>query len=410
MSTLFLKPFLSVALLFLLPIPVQSSPQISPIAKHNPRSNLSPLNCSTNGRTIGWTSVLESCSISGSKLSTSDDSLTKLLVRGGSSAAAAVDKDDEVIEESSDEEEDTEVADDVNEDEYDLEETDVYDEEDTDDEDEYEVESDVDDDETDPSTEVDVEYDTMLAASSMQSMGVTMGVMLLTRNLDLTNKKTIQYARFAYLAYIIISQIFFAYVRIQAKLINDRTPITITNPLTSLVKNQLNTALNNKGDGESSASSAPTKSMAKDLTDKFLSSQSTIMEYDMNQSRKLGSGGLFSLAFMWFLHFKMNQVQPLFFQTASGILNLVYSPLFQVYVLGRNLERPFKTPSPMGPGANPFAPNESQEGDEDEESNEVAAEDDDVKEQEAEGGEDEEEDGDSEEYEDEDSDDSDEDE
>ena len=37
-------------------------------------------------------------------------------------------------------------------------------------------------------------------------------------------------------------------------------------------------------------------------------------------------------------------------------MNLFYSPLFQVYVLGRNLERPFKTalPNPMtAPGAAP---------------------------------------------------------
>merc|ERR1712051_113213 len=47
----------------------------------------------------------------------------------------------------------------------------------------------------------------------------------------------------------------------------------------------------------------------------------------------------------------------LFYQTASGILNLVYSPLFQVYVLGRNLERPFVTPTPP----NPFLPQTPEE-------------------------------------------------
>ena len=146
--------------------------------------------------------------------------------------------------------------------------------------------------------------------------------------------------RYGYLAYVIVSQIFFAYVRIQAKLIHDTTIITISNPLTKLVKNQLNTAL-----GSSDKSNNDT-GMAKTLTDKFLSSSSTVMDYDINQSRKLMSGMFFSLAFMWFLHFKMNQVQPLLYQTASGVLNLVYSPLFQVYILGRNLERPFKPPIP----------------------------------------------------------------
>ena len=45
---------------------------------------------------------------------------------------------------------------------------------------------------------------------------------------------------------------------------------------------------------------------------------------------------------MWFLHFKMGQVQPLLINTFNGIVSMVYSPLFQVYILGRNLERPFQ--------------------------------------------------------------------
>lgn len=56
-------------------------------------------------------------------------------------------------------------------------------------------------------------------------------------------------------------------------------------------------------------------------------------------------GGIFfNMAFMWFLHFKMQQVQPLLVTTINGFMQLVYNPLFQVYVLGRNLERPFKSP------------------------------------------------------------------
>lgn len=41
----------------------------------------------------------------------------------------------------------------------------------------------------------------------------------------------------------------------------------------------------------------------------------------------------------------MEQIQPLIVQSLVGILNMIYSPLFQVYVLGRNLERPFKNPN-----------------------------------------------------------------
>lgn len=56
----------------------------------------------------------------------------------------------------------------------------------------------------------------------------------------------------------------------------------------------------------------------------------------------MGNSLFLPMIMLWFVHFKMGQVQPLLFQLSSGILNLVYSPLFQVYVLGRNLERPFK--------------------------------------------------------------------
>ena len=87
--------------------------------------------------------------------------------------------------------------------------------------------------------------------------------------------------------------------------------------------------------------------MVKNLASSFLTSASTVMEYDMNQAKSMQGGVIFNMAFMWFLHFKMQQVQPLLIQVATGLLQLFYHPLFQVYVLGRNLERPFKT----APGA-----------------------------------------------------------
>ena len=85
--------------------------------------------------------------------------------------------------------------------------------------------------------------------------------------------------------------------------------------------------------------------MMKNLASSFLSSQSTVLEYDLKQARSMQSGLIVNMAFMWFLHFKMNQVQPLLVQSITGLANLCYSPLFQVYVLGRNLERPFVSPN-----------------------------------------------------------------
>jgi hypothetical protein len=84
--------------------------------------------------------------------------------------------------------------------------------------------------------------------------------------------------------------------------------------------------------------------MIKDMASSFLSSRTTVMEYDLKQVGSMQSGMLFSTLLMWFLHFKMNQVQPLFIQTIMGVSEIFYSPLFQIYILRRNLERPFKTP------------------------------------------------------------------
>ena len=138
---------------------------------------------------------------------------------------------------------------------------------------------------------------------------------------------------FAFIAYLVILQLFLLYVRIRAKAANDRTPVTLTNPLTNLVQSQLEGP-----DGNTNA-------MMKNLASSFLKSESTALEYDLKQARSMQGGLLFNMAFMWLLHFKMEQIQPLLINTVTGLLNMAYSPLFQVYILGRNLERPFKNPA-----------------------------------------------------------------
>lgn len=124
-------------------------------------------------------------------------------------------------------------------------------------------------------------------------------------------------------------QLFLLYVRIKAKEANDRTPVKVANPLSNLVQSQLESQ----------------DAVVKNLASSFLNSESTVLEYDLKQAKSMQNGLLINMCFMWFLHFKLQQIQPLLVQTASGLLNLAYSPLFQVYILGRNLERPFKNPA-----------------------------------------------------------------
>jgi hypothetical protein len=150
---------------------------------------------------------------------------------------------------------------------------------------------------------------------------------------------TVIYPRFAFITYLVVLQLFVFYVRIQAKIRNDRTMIELTNPLSSVLRTQLG-----GGDSDGGALGGGA-GMMKNLASSLLASQSTVMEYDLKQALSMQSGLIFNMIFMWFLHFKMEQVQPLLVQTGTGFLNLVYSPLFQAYILKRNLQRPFQNPS-----------------------------------------------------------------
>ena len=179
----------------------------------------------------------------------------------------------------------------------------------------------------------DEEYDALLTPPAMQQFTVSIGVMLISNRIDIFDERVVRIARFAFLAYIISAQVFLIYVRLRAKQLNDRTPITISNPFASLVQGRAMGGEN---------------SIVKSLADQVLSTQTTKLEYDLKEVKKANGALLFPMVFLYFLHFRMKQVQPLIMQTATGFLNLVYSPLFQVYVLGRNLERPFRPPvNPM---------------------------------------------------------------
>lgn len=114
-------------------------------------------------------------------------------------------------------------------------------------------------------------------------------------------------------------QLFVLYVRLAAKRKGDSTKVDTRNPAMDILTKQLQL------DGGA-------QEMAKKLASKFLSSETTVMEYDLKQAADMQGGVLVNMAFMWFLHFKMEKVQPLLIQVVMGFLQLIYSPLFQVYV------------------------------------------------------------------------------
>jgi len=207
----------------------------------------------------------------------------------------------------------------------DVEETeDDYDDDEYDSEQDYEENMELEAMETSETVQ-DTPYDALIPASPIQQMAISFGVMYFSKKLDFNSPEVIKWSRISFLSYILLTQVLSIYVRISARRNNDTTPISMsTHPLLS------NLLPSN------------TPSIAKDLASKILSSQSTIMEYDLAQATQMSNKLLFSLLFMWFLHFKMGQVQPLLYQASSGIFTLVNSPLWQSYVWGRNLERPWK--------------------------------------------------------------------
>lgn len=112
--------------------------------------------------------------------------------------------------------------------------------------------------------------------------------------------------------------------------------------------------------------------VAKNLASTFLNMETTVMEYDLENASRLQAGVLFNLALMWYLHFRLNKVQPLLMQMVTGCLQLVFNPLFQIYVsvtlcpshafkvafvlttalisvqfMKRNLKRPFDVTPPL---------------------------------------------------------------
>jgi len=157
----------------------------------------------------------------------------------------------------------------------------------------------------------------------------TFGTILLSRKIDSFSPKIVRLIRFLFVLQLVIQQAFIFYVRIMAKRGDDRTPVELNNPLSNMVESQLESV----GGGND---------MVKNLASSFLKKELSVREYDIRQTSVMQGSILFNMLLMWVLHFKMQQVQPLLVSVVNGFLQLAYNPLFQVYIMRRNLERPFK--------------------------------------------------------------------
>eukprot|EP00934_Nitzschia_sp_Nitz4_P007543 Nitzschia sp. Nitz4//scaffold19_size178191//36096//37438//NITZ4_001960-RA/size178191-augustus-gene-0.35-mRNA-1//1//CDS//3329540628//7533//frame0 len=171
-------------------------------------------------------------------------------------------------------------------------------------------------------------------------MFATIGCMILGRRVNLESPSSIRIIRLAFIAQLLCNLSFMIYVRITATKNKDWSVVQIEHPLSGMLKSQL-------------SQPSPTNMLVKNMASSFLSSRTTAMEYDLKQASAIQTSIISQLFFMWLLHLKLGRTQPLVIQVFTGMVNLVYNPLFQLYILGRNLERPFKSTQP--PQNNMFA-------------------------------------------------------
>mmetsp|Transcript_53344 Transcript_53344/g.129699 ORF Transcript_53344/g.129699 Transcript_53344/m.129699 type:complete len:275 (+) Transcript_53344:2467-3291(+) len=205
-----------------------------------------------------------------------------------------------------------------------------------------------------------LEYAEPLFMPSNLKILTTVGSLIFCRKVDVFDPKIVRTIRFFFILHLILQQLFIVYVHIRAKMNNDRTSIETTNPVSALLQQGQLDAMGGQAE------------MVKNLASTFLKSQTTVMEYDRKQASQMQGKIITEMIFMWFLHFKLGQIQPILLSVVNGLIQLFYNPLFQVYVMRMNLERPFKSPpKPMAP--KPGLPNDENSNDTETENNDENA-------------------------------------
>lgn len=78
--------------------------------------------------------------------------------------------------------------------------------------------------------------------------------------------------------------------------------------------------------------------------------ETTVVDYDLQQLKKVVTQLGMSMAIIGFLHLNWGYTQPLFIQSFMGPINLFKHALVKIYLLGEtgNIEnRPFEEPNPL---------------------------------------------------------------
>lgn len=162
----------------------------------------------------------------------------------------------------------------------------------------------------------------------MNPLVSNIGVMLLSnwicKKLDMTDPQIINYLRIFYVTFNVLTYLIYNYIKLQIKNKNDLTTIKYQNqksPMQMLLK----------GGADDGAEPVIT---------------TTVVAYDLEQIETLIKGMYTSWLMMAGMHFYMKYTQPMVMQGISPIKAALEHPLFNAYVLGKEVERPFnQTPA-----------------------------------------------------------------
>eukprot|EP00903_Cladosiphon_okamuranus_P016072 g14836.t1 len=180
----------------------------------------------------------------------------------------------------------------------------------------------------------------------------------LGNKLQPTIESHVRTARAIYTAYLVFSQALCMYIRYLIWKKNDDTEMEVPPP--PQLKNFMEAGKAGvaaeatgaaAGGGEGGAKEAAgglggAASSLGPMLDKMMTSKRPVKKYDMNTIQGMRRGQFWASLLMCYTHLRRGMIKPMMLQASFGVLRMLDSPLFHIYVLGReakgNLARPFK--------------------------------------------------------------------
>eukprot|EP00752_Nemacystus_decipiens_P009972 g8894.t1 len=183
-----------------------------------------------------------------------------------------------------------------------------------------------------------------------------------------TVESHVRAARAIYTGYLVFSQALCMYIRYLIWKKNDDTEMEVPPP--AQLKNLMEAGkagaageaaagaeAGTGGEGASGGKGGAASSLGP-MLDKMMTSKTPVKKYDMKTIQGMRRGQFWASLIMCYTHLRKGMIKPMMLQVSFGVLRLLDSPLFHIYVLGReakgNLARPFKNQGLMASLSGPM--------------------------------------------------------